>query len=58
MIEHRGHKVTEKFEEFCKTEGTRHCGGGGGRRRRDHRNGHDLMMQPTQSKRHTYVSLQ
>ena len=35
----------------------RHCGGGGGGRR-DRSNGDDSMMQPTQSKRHTYVSLQ
>ena len=35
----------------------RHCGGGSGGRRRDRSNGDDSMMQPTQSKRHTYVSL-
>ena len=36
----------------------RHCGGGGGGRRRDRSNGDDSMMQSTQSKRHTHVSLQ
>ena len=46
------------IERICSIEQTihiryaRHCGGG---RRRDRRNGDDSMMQPTQSKRHTYV---
>ena len=48
IIEHRSH-----------IRYARHCGGGGGGRRgRDRSNGDDSMMQPTQSKRHTYVSLQ
>ena len=34
----------------------RHCGGGSGGH--DRSNGDDSMMQPTQSKRHIYVSLQ
>ena len=52
------------IERRCVTEHithiryARHCGGGGGGRRRDRSNGDDSMMQPTQSKRHTYVSLQ
>ena len=52
------------IERRCGTEHishiryARHCGGGSDGRRRDRSNGDDSMMQPTQSKRHTYVSLQ
>ena len=54
LIERRG--VTEHHSHI---RYARHCGGGsGGGRRRDRSNGDDSMMQPTQSKRHTYVSLQ
>ena len=73
IIEHQFHILYLRYvpirqrliESLCETEHTihiryaRHCGGGsGGRRRRDRSNGDDSMMQPTQSKRHTYVSLQ
>ena len=44
------------IEHIVHIHHARHCGGGGGRR--DRSNGDDSMMQPTQSKRHTYVSLQ
>ena len=45
------------FEHILHIRYARHCGGGR-RRRRDRSNGDDSTMQPTQSKRHTYVSLQ
>ena len=53
MIERRCH-----IEHKAHIRYARHCGGGSGGRRRDRSNGDDSMMQPTQSKRHTYVSLQ
>ena len=52
------------IERRCTTEHPTHipypryCGGGRGCRGRDCSNGDDSMMQPRQSKRHTYVSLQ
>ena len=47
------------IEHIVHIHHARHCGGGsGGRHGRDRSNGDDSMMQPTQSKRHTYVSLQ
>ncbi len=44
------------MEHIVHIRDARHCGGGRGGRR-DRSNGDESMMQRTQSKRHTYVSL-